>query len=200
VAQSKNKKRRSRKRARAASGGGTQQHRATSTDGAAAPGPKPQQAKAKTITQAQRAQKAREARKAAPGPPSVKADRSEAPQAIWHPLPITELLILVGIVVAAIGLFSKSTGMVLGGLALLVLSSLELAVREHMAGYRSHTSLISAVCAMVSAVGLGLLLNLANIGLPQWPLLFVAIFVFAGMFRVLRLKFKDKSGGLTYRV
>ncbi|WP_026912889.1 hypothetical protein [Patulibacter minatonensis] len=200
MAQPKNKKRRSRKRARAASGGGAPAKGTATSSGTAAPGPKPQPAKAKKVTQAQRAQKAREARKAAPGPPSVKADRSEAPQAIWHPLPITEVLILVGLVVAVVGLFSKSTGLVLGGLALLVLSSLELAVREHMAGYRSHSSLISAVCAMVSAVGLGLLLNVANVGLPQWPLLFVAIFVFAGTFRVMRLKFKEKSGGLTYRV
>ncbi|MEV4420507.1 hypothetical protein AB0L40_11100 [Patulibacter sp. NPDC049589] len=193
MAPPKNKKRRSRKRARTGPGGAAPKAEGTG----AAPDPKPQPVK---VTKAQRAQKARETRRAAPGPPSVKADRSEAPKPIWHPLPITEGLILVGIVVAAIGLFSQSTGLVLGGLALLVLSSLELAVREHMAGYRSHTSLISAVVAMVCAVGLGLILNVADIGLPQWPLLFVAIFVFAGMFRVLRLKFKERSGGLTYRV
>jgi hypothetical protein len=152
------------------------------------------------VSKAERARRARETRAAAPGPPSVKADRSEAPKPIWAPLPITELLILAGLVVAAIGLFSKSTGLILGGLAMLVVSSLELAVREHLAGYRSHTSLISAVVAMVCAVGLGLLLNLADVGLPQWPLLFVAILVFAGMFRVLRQTFKERSGGLTYRV
>lgn len=202
MAQPKNKKRRSKKRARAAGGrgGGVAAKPTATVDGAPAPkvqGAKPQAAK---VTKAQRAQKARETRKAAPGPPSVKADRSEAPQPIWAPLPITELLILVGIVAAIGGLVAKSTGLVLGGLALLVLSSLELAVREHMAGYRSHTSLISAVTAMVSAVGLGLLLNVAGVNLPQWPLLFVAIFVGAGMFRVLRLKFKERSGGLTYRV
>jgi hypothetical protein len=152
------------------------------------------------VSKAERARRAREARAAAPGPPSVKADRSEAPKPIWAPLPITELLILAGLVAAAIGLFSKSTGLIVGGLAMLVVSSLELAVREHLAGYRSHTSLISAVAAMACAVGLGLLLNLADVGLPQWPLLFVAVLVFAGMFRVLRQTFKERSGGLTYRV
>lgn len=204
MAQPKNKKRRSKKRARATGGGGgsTAPKPTATVDGA--PAPKAQGSKAKPqaakVTKAQRAQKARETRKAAPGPPSVKADRSEAPQPIWAPLPITELLILVGIVLAILGLIAQSTGLVLGGLALLVLSSLELAVREHMAGYRSHSSLISAVAAMVTAVGLGLLLNLTGVNLPQWPLLFVAIFVFAGMFRVMRLKFKERSGGLTYRV
>jgi hypothetical protein len=187
VAQPKNKKRRSRKRAR------------TGPAGAAAPdgtGPRPQA----TTTKAQRAQKARDARTAAPGAPTLKADRGEAPQPIWAPLPITEGLILIGLIGAVAGLATQSTGLLLGGLGLLVVSSLELAVREHLAGYRSHSSLIAAVVAMVSAAGLGLLLNAADVGLPQWPLLLVGVLVFAGVFRVMRETFKRRSGGLSFRV
>lgn len=191
MAQPKNKKRRSRKRARAGQGGGPGP-KAEGT--AAAPAARPK------VTKAQRAQKAREARSVAPGPPTVKADRSQAPQPIWAPLPITEVLILIGLILAVIGLIQQSTGLLLGGLGLLVVSSLELAVREHLAGYRSHTSLISAVVAMSIAFGLSALLNATDVGLPQWPLLFVAVFVFAGMFRILRELFKERSGGLTYRV
>jgi hypothetical protein len=180
VAAPKNKKRRSRKRP----GAGTDARAA-----AARP--------ATTLTKAERA---RRARAATQGPPTLKADRSEAPSPIWAPLPITEGLILVGLVLAAVGLFSKSVGLVLGGLALVLISSLELAVREHLAGYRSHTSLISAVVALACAAGLGLLLNALDVGLPQWPLLVVAALVFAGMFRVLRRAFQARSGGLSYRV
>jgi hypothetical protein len=194
VAQPKNKKRRSRKRARTG-GSGTKP-----TGTGAAPGPKAQAKPAPKVTKAQRAQKAREARKAAPGPPTVKADRSEAPQPVWAPLPITEGLILFGLIGAVVGLVQQSTGIVLAGLGMLVISSLELAVREHMAGYRSHTSLISAVVAMAVSAGLAALLTAIDIGLPAWPLLFVAVFIFAGMFRVLRQMFKERSGGLTYRV
>lgn len=192
MAQPKNKKRRSRKRARTGPSGGS-----TPAGGTAPTAPKPAPAK---VTKAQRAQKAREARRAAPGPPTVKADRSEAPQPIWAPLPITEGLILVGLIVAVVGLFSQSTGLVLGGFAMIIIASLELAVREHMAGYRSHSTLIAAVTAMVVAGGASAILNATDVGLPQWPLLFIAIFVFYGMFRSLRVKFKERSGGLTYRV
>lgn len=191
MAQPKNKKRRSRKRARTGASGGA----AKPAGGDVAPKPA-----GPTVTKAQRAQKARAAQKAAPGPPTVKADRSEAPKPIWAPLPITELLILVGLIVAVVGLVSQSTGLVLGGFALIVISSLELAVREHMAGYRSHSSLIAGVSALIVAGGSSALLNATDVGLPQWPLLFVAIMVFAGMFRSMRVKFKERSGGLTYRV
>jgi hypothetical protein len=201
VAQPKNKKRRSRKRARSAGGGAGPARPSTSADGAPAPSaPGASAAPAAKVSKARRAQKAREVRKAAPGPPTIKADRSEAPQPVWAPLPITEGLILVGIIAAVVGLFSQSTGLVLGGLAVLMLSSLELAVREHMAGYRSHTSLISAVVALLSAIGLGVVLNLVGANLPQWPLLVVAVVVFAVVFRTMRAAFKRRSGGLSYRV
>lgn len=192
MAQPKNKKRRSRKRARSGSSGGGAK---VEGDAAAAP-----RATTPKVTKAQRAQKAREARRAAPGPPKVKADRSEAPQPIWAPIPITEGLILVGLIAAVVGLFSQSTGLVLGGFAMIIIASLELAVREHLAGYRSHSTLIAAITAMVVAGGASALLNVADVGLPQWPLLFVAIFVFYGMFRALRVKFRERSGGLSYRV
>lgn len=187
MAQPKNKKRRSRKRA----GGGK-------ASGAGRPAATPDEPG--RATQAPRAPRPGGAGPAAPAARTLKADRSEAPQPIWAPLPITELLILAGLVVAGIGLFSKSGGLVLGGLALLVVSSLELAVREHLAGYRSHTSLISAVIAMLVALGLGLLLNALDVGLPQWPLVVVAVLVFAGMFRRLQRLFRARSGGFAYRV
>ncbi|MDO9408706.1 hypothetical protein [Patulibacter sp.] len=190
MAQPKNKKRRSRKRARSGPGGPP----APSGSTGPATGDRP------TTTKAERSRKARDARSAAPGPPSLKADRGEAPQPIWAPLPITEGLILVGLIGAVAGLATQSTGLLLGGLGLLVASSLELALREHLAGYRSHSSLIAAVVAMASAAGLGVALNAADVGLPQWPLLLVAALVFAGMFRLMRETFKRRSGGLSFRV
>lgn len=190
MAQPKNKKRRSRKRARTGPGGGPAAQ--GSGEGTAPARPK--------VTKAQRAQKAREARAAGSGPPTIKADRREAPQPVWAPLPITEGLILIGLIVAVVGLIQQSTGLVLGGLGLLVVSSLELAVREHLAGYRSHTSLIAAIAGLAVAAGLGAILNATDVGLPQWTLLVVAVAVFAGVFRVAREAFKRRSGGLSYRV
>jgi hypothetical protein len=190
VAQPKNKKRRSRKRARTGPSGSAAQ--AVGSDAA------PRHARP-TVTKAERAQKARDAKQAA-APKSVRADRSEAPQPIWAPLPITEGLILVGLVMAVAGLVAQSTGLLLGGLALVVLSSLELALREHLAGYKSHSSLIAGVSALLVGVGSTVLLNVTDVGLPQWPLLIVAALVFAVMFRAMRQVFKTRSGGFAYRL
>lgn len=192
MAQPKNKKRRSRKRARTGRSGS-----AAEPEGARAVAPTPATTK---VSKAQRAQKAREARKVAPGPPTVKADRREAPKPIWAPLPITELLIFTGFVTAVVGFVVQSAGLVLGGFAMIIISSLELALREHLAGYRSHSSLIAGVGALVVAGGSSAILNLTDVRLPQWPLLLVAVLVFAGAFRALRQVFKNRSGGLTYRV
>lgn len=194
MAQPKNKKRRSRKRARTARSGGP----GVRPDDAA-PTPKAAREPKQRLTTAQRAQKARDARAAA-GPRTAKANRSEAPKPMWAPLPITEGLILVGLIGAATGLVAKNTGLVLGGFAMIVISSLELALREHLAGYRSHTTLISTVAAMAVVGGAVAILNATGVGLPQWPLILIAIVVFAVVFRTMRQMFKDRSGGLSYRV
>lgn len=189
MAQSKNKKRRSRKRARTGPSGSAQEAGADAAPRPARP----------TVTKAERAQKARAAKQAAV-PKTMRADRGEAPLPIWAPLPITEGLILVGLLMAVAGLVAQSTGLLLGGLALVIISSLELAVREHLAGYKSHSSLIAGVSALVVGVGSSVLLNVTDVGLPQWPLLLVAALVFAAMFRAMRRVFRTRSGGLAFRI
>lgn len=75
----------------------------------------------------------------------------ERPQAPWHPLPLSELVIVAGC--GAI-LFSFAKGVVgseaalLAGLGAVLLGTLEVTLREHLAGYRSH-ALLLAVLAVV---------------------------------------------------
>ena len=71
----------------------------------------------------------------------------ERPQAPWGTFPLTELVVLVAIVLGIAGLVIwglRGQIMLLAGFALGSLAGLELAVREHFAGYRSHTTLLSA--------------------------------------------------------
>lgn len=188
MAQPKNKKRRSRKRDRTAQGATG----ARPDDGAGAPQGR--------LTKAQRTQKAKEARRAAPGAPTMRAPLAEAPPPIWAPLPITEGLILIGIIAGVVGFIVQSFGLVFGGLAMIMLPSLELAIREHLAGFRSHTTLIAAVIALLVTVAVGFGLNAANVGLPQWPLLVLALVIFIGVFRLMRGTFRERSGGVAFRV
>jgi hypothetical protein len=135
------------------------------------------------------------------GPRSIKASRDEAPKPIWAPLPITEGLILIGLVVAAVGLVRREPAFVLGGLVLVMLSSLELAAREHFAGYRSHSSLLAGVVALIVGPGGGFLLHqLDVVDPPAWALIVVAAVVFGALFGVFRRAFRRRSGGLPFRV
>ena len=131
-----------------------------------------------------------------PRTPRTKARREEAPQAPWHPFPLVELAILCGLVliVAAIVVDGDARPvLLLGGIALVSIASLELAIREHFAGYKSHSTLLAAL------TGLG-------VAAPLWwtPLrqeLLIAVFVVVAVlaFRGLRATFARRSGGLTWR-
>jgi hypothetical protein len=82
----------------------------------------------------------------------------ERPKAPWHPFPLVELCVLVGIVLLVLGFLSAGTQhgrlLLVFGLALGSLGGLDTAVREHWAGYRSHTTVLAATPAVVAAAAL----------------------------------------------
>ena len=124
--------------------------------------------------------------------------RAERPPAPWGSFPLSELVILAGIVVIFWGLFSggdQGNERVGAGLVLASLGGGELALREHLGGYRSHSSLLAGVAAFVAvtvvAIGLG--------PVELWVLLVVAVVVFGGTFYTMRELFKRRSGGLGFR-
>jgi hypothetical protein len=124
--------------------------------------------------------------------------RAERPPAPWGSFPLSELVILAGIVVIFWGLFSggdQGNERVGAGLVLASLGGGELALREHLGGYRSHSSLLAGVAAFVAvtvvAIGLG--------PVELWVLLIVAVAVFGGTFYAMRELFKRRSGGLGFR-
>lgn len=128
-----------------------------------------------------------------PGRPALH----ERPSAPWGSFPLSELVIFLGIVLILWGAFKGSDGarFVAAGLVIAGLGGGELALREHMAGYRSHSSLLAGVAAfvVVTAVALGL-------GPVQvWLLLLLGVAVFAATFYAMRELFKRRSGGLGFR-
>src|SRR5205814_9831221 len=81
------------------------------------------------------------------------ARMSEAPKAAWSPFPLSELVILLALVMLALGFFSSGgrRGTFIGvGIVLASLGGGELALREHFAGFRSHTTLIAALCGFAA--------------------------------------------------
>jgi hypothetical protein len=128
-----------------------------------------------------------------PGRPSI----DERPQAPWGEFPLSELVILLGIILITWGLFTGRAGneKLIAGIALAALGGGELALREHLAGFRSHTTLLAGVAsfAVVTVVALGL-------GPVKLYLLVpLGVAIFAGAFYLLRELFKKRSGGLGFR-
>jgi hypothetical protein len=129
-----------------------------------------------------------------PGRPTM----DERPPAPWGSFPLSELVILLGIALMAWGLFSwDSEGNLrfAAGLALASLGGAELALREHLAGYRSHSTLLAGVAAFVVVTVLALGPGPNRV----WLLLLIGAAVFGVAFYGLRELFKRRSGGLGFR-
>jgi hypothetical protein len=179
--------RRSRKRASARSPGEAGR-RGSGGGGAAAPTTRAER------DAARRARAASGRPKPRPGRPTI----DERPPAPWGSFPLSELLILVGIALMAWGLFSwDSEGNLrfAAGLAIASLGGLELSLREHLAGYRSHTTLLAGVAAFLVVTLLVLGPGLERI----WILVLAGAAVFGLCFYLLRELFKRRSGGLGFR-
>lgn len=110
---------------------------------------------------------------------------------------------LVGLVLLVLGFTSGSmqgTVMVVVGIALASLGGLELAIREHFTGYRSHSALLAAACAVLTAAAVvALAVLIFGSFVPLVPVA-TGTLVFIPAFMALRGAFKRASGGLSYRI
>src|SRR4051812_20882871 len=126
----------------------------------------------------------------APPRPTRRARIDEAPKAPWSPFPLVELCILFGLVLVVWGFVGGGDrrGALLGcGFALVSLAALELSLREHFSGFRSHSTLLAGSAAVLVDVPLFFLTDL-----PQEVLLGVGLAVFAVAFYGLRNAFKRR--------
>ena len=131
-------------------------------------------------------------------PRGARRSTDERPPAPWGNFPLAELLVLAGILLMIWGVVSWDDDGNLrfgAGLAVAALGGLELSVREHFAGYRSHTTLLAGVAAFVVVSALALTTGPYQL----WILLVVAAAVFGGSFYSLRRVFQQRSGGLSFR-
>jgi hypothetical protein len=124
----------------------------------------------------------------------LAAAADERPPAPWGSFPLVEIAVLVGIVMLIIGLVvgGDRGPLLIGiGLGLAGLGGLELAIREHFAGFRSHSTLLAgipaiAVLALLFYAGPDSLSPLARVG--------IAAAVFAASVYGLATMFRRKAG------
>jgi hypothetical protein len=119
----------------------------------------------------------------------------ERPPAPWGSFPLAELVVLAGIVALVVGLVGSSPTAIGVGVVLAGLGGLEVAAREHFAGYRSHTTLLAGT---VFVLVTGSLFYLA--GLILAVCLAVGAVCFLAAFLALRRAFRRASGGYSFRV
>lgn len=122
-----------------------------------------------------------------------KARIEERPAAPWGRAPLTELATLAGLVAMVVGFALTSTELLVGGFALVALAAVELSVREHFAGFRSHTTLIAGAVAVAVAT------PLVALGAPRPVQLAAAAAALVGSWIALRRVFVSKTGGLGFR-
>ena len=126
----------------------------------------------------------------------VPVSREEQrPEPVWGNFPLVQLAVLAGLILLVVGFFSNNKTMTVIGLGLGCLGGLELSIREHFTGFRSHTTLLAAVAfglsmgitAIVFKLDLGICLGIsaAIAGLSAWLLLKL---------------FRYVSGGQNYRL
>src|SRR3954464_8118723 len=120
----------------------------------------PGESRAATTTRAER-DAARQRRAAQP--PSTQPRRrrggrptmEDRPPAPWGSFPLVELVVLaaIGLFIAGLIIRGERGGvMVISALVLGSLAGLELSIREHPAGFRSHTTLLAGVAGVAAGM------------------------------------------------
>ena len=130
--------------------------------------------------------------------PGARAKPDERPAAPWGDFPLTEIVILIGLVLLIVGFFiPPPQGFVMIGVGLVLgsLAGLELSIREHFAAYRSHTLLLSAAVGIPVFGGLFVATKLS----PAICLI-AGLVTFGGAAWLLTSAFRRRSGGALYRL
>jgi hypothetical protein len=140
-------------------------------------------------------------RKAAAAAASRRGGTREVPPAPWGAFPLTELVVLLALIFGVIGFirFSHHTGkvMVAAAMCLGSLGGLEVSIREHFAGYRSHTTLLAASCAVISMILISVIAGAGGLAILAL-VVGVGVLVFVLSFYAFRQAFIRRSGGVSF--
>jgi hypothetical protein len=145
--------------------------------------------------------RSRARRAAAPPPPAAPRPArltDERPRAPWHPVPLVELSVLVGLILIVVGVVvgldsDRGRAALLCGLLLASLGGLDAALREHFNGYRSHSTVLAGLPAVLVA---GVLFFASA---PWIAVAGAAAAVFLAGLWGFRTAFRRRSGGLSFR-
>lgn len=168
---------------------------------ASQPGPSPASADSEAKAVAEKRGRARPRSRRGRGAPApsdgyrAPGSVGERPHAPWHPFPLAELSILVGLIAVAIGAARGESGktLLLAGVGIVVLGTLDTTVREHLSGYRSHAGLLASVPTALFHGAMALALFALGAPKVTWVLvpLVLDVPLFSVLLKLLRARFDD---------
>lgn len=129
---------------------------------------------------------------------AASARRADGPPPpLWGSFPLSELVVLIALVMFVASFFvGPPRGPIMFGTSLVLgsLAGLELSAREHFAGYRSHTLLLSAAAGMLVFGGLAVSNTIGPL-----PSLAAGVAVGAVAAWGLATAFRRRSGGALFK-
>ena len=119
----------------------------------------------------------------------------ERPQAPWGNFPLGPLSILAGLVLIVIGVINTDPVLMTMGVGIGAVGGLELSIREHFTGFRSHTTLLAGI-VFVATVWICFYV----IQLVPWVCLVIGAALAVPALILFRKRFEKASGGLSYKI
>ena len=130
--------------------------------------------------------------------PPARRRSPERPPAPWGRFPLVELVVLLGLGLLVAGFIvqgARGATMIAAGVVLASLAGLEVSIREHLAGYRSHSTVLAGAVAVLT-LGIGYFVLPTKLFAVN---LLIGAVVFGICFYALREVFKRRSGGFSFR-
>ena len=156
-------------------------------------------ASADRSTRAERDEARRRRAQEASGSASRRPGREDGPlPAPWGPFPLTELVVLLALILlvgAVIVRGERGRTMLAAGLVLGSLGGLETSIREHFAGYRSHSTIFAAAAGVLTIVAVTLVVH----PIKLWIVALIALAVASLTFWAARKAFQRRSGGVGFK-
>jgi hypothetical protein len=128
----------------------------------------------------------------------------DRPQAPWHPLPLSELLIFVGVIGSVVAWVRgvESNGVLLAvSIGAVVIGTIEVTLREHLGGFRSHATMLAVIPGIVLHSVVVLAVLAIDGRAPRWlnlVLLPIDVAVVVVCFKLLRARYADARRERTF--
>jgi hypothetical protein len=132
---------------------------------------------------------------------SGKTSFEDRPPAPWGSFPLVEIVVLIALVLLVGSFFvdsSRRGPMLLGGLAIGSLAGLELSIREHFGGFRSHSALLAGAVAAAAITATYFITRGGGAGVAVVPVVVGGV-VFMAAFWLFRQAFAKRTGGVGFR-